>query len=96
METTTFKKWHSKTKKHFRDFTGMALQIMAFNLATDGTQHGSSSFLNSIGFVLLRILLERKNKERVKKHNPSEFVTKTFNILQKAKTKSYGHSQPKV
>lgn len=66
METNASEKGLCQTKKNVRDFIGMTLQILAFNLATGGREHGSSSVLNSIGFVLLRILMERKNGRKTK------------------------------
>lgn len=96
METRTYKKWPSKTKKHFRDFIGMALQIMAFNLATDGREHSSSSVLNSIGFVLLRILMEHKYGRKAKELKALKFLNNTRNIFHKQKPQPDGNRQPKV
>lgn len=96
MEKNTFKRGPSLAKKHFRDFLGMALQIMAFNLASGGRDHGSSSVLNSIGFVLLRILMERNSEKKEKEQKASTFYSNTRNIVQKPKSKSYGNRQPKV
>lgn len=96
METNTFKKRPSKTIKHFIDFLGMVLQILAFNLATAGREHGSSSFLNSIGFVLLRILMERNTSRKAKELKASTFLNNTRNIFYKQKPRPDGNRQPKV
>jgi hypothetical protein len=71
--------------------------ILAFNLATDDRKTGSTSFVNPVGVLMLKFLLEHKRKlPKSSNTDVSSSATKPFNFFSKLKSKCYGNRQSKV